>query len=81
MKYLDLSLTPKFPVSVSVSFSLSNFDTKKIWVSVSVSDFLTPNPLVSVLVTDVRDTRKTGVGVNFPTPQMSVSVSVGFSGL
>ena len=68
---LDLPLTPKSPVSVSVSVSVSDFDTKKIRVSVSVSEFLTPKILVSVSVSDVRDTRKTGVGVG-------VGVSVGF---
>ena len=56
---MDLALTPKF-----LSVSVSNFDTKKIWVSVS----------------DIRDSRKTGVGVDvgveFPTPTMSFSVVV-----
>ena len=46
----------------------------------SVPDFLTTKILVSV--SDVRDTRNTGVGVGvnvgFSTPTMSVSVGVGF---
>ena len=50
-----MALIPKFLVSVS------NFDTKKIWLSVLVSDSLTPKILMSV--SDVFDTRKTGVGV------------------
>ena len=49
---VDLALTPKLPVLVSVSnfdtkalwvsASVSNFDTKALWVSASVSNFLTP---------------------------------------
>ena len=47
---LDLAVTPKFPVQVSVSVSVSNFDTRKIWASVSVPDFLTPKILMSFSV-------------------------------
>ena len=60
-------------------FSVSNFDTKKIWVSVSVSDFLTPKILVSVSVSDVCDTKNwyyVGVGVGFSdTQNLGVSMS------
>ena len=58
--------------------SVSNVDTKKIWVWVSVADFMTPEILVSV--SDVRDTRNTSVGVGFfDTRNFGVGVSVGRS--
>ena len=53
------------------------FRHQKLWVSVSVSEFMTHRILVSV--SDIRDTRKTGVGVGFPTPTMNASTGVGCS--
>ena len=67
-------MTPEKLVLVSVS----NFDTKKIWMSAPLSDFSTPKILVSV--SDVPDTRKTGVrvGVGFSdTQNFCVSVGAG----
>ncbi len=86
---VDLPLTPKYPVSVLVSVSVSKYRHQKRLVSVSVSVFLTPKQFFCVL--KEKDAKEVGFRIkkyhrhlktlvsvsvsDFPTPKIVVKVS------